>query len=68
MTMYGFSGVMICVAESPTRKAACAKPGSKPSSANMGTKTAAINVHRLDPEMMNRLSSEASTMKPRKAG
>jgi hypothetical protein len=66
--MYGFSGVRICVAESPTRNAPWMKAGSNPSRANMGTNTDAIRVHMAEPEMMNRFSTEASRMKPRIAG
>ena len=65
--MYGFSGVMIWVAESPTRNAACVKAGSKPIRANIGTNTAAIRVHIAEPEITNRFRHDARMMNARMA-
>ena len=52
------------VIESPTRYAAWMNPGSSPSSANVGTITGAISAHIAEPEVMNRLITDAISTSP----
>ena len=66
--MYGMSGVMMLVADSPTRNTAWVASGVKPSSANIGTKIGAMIAHSAEDEVMSMLRAAANSTNPARSG